>query len=73
MVQHGFKECKQLEQHRRLYKLKMKLYDAPTRLNLLDKMEVFEEAMTKSSLMKVVCEFLIVIWRWNIEENKQER
>ena len=73
MVQHGFKECKQLEQHRRLYKLKMKLYDAPKRLNLLDKMDAFEEAMINSSLMKVLCEFLIVIWRWNIEENNQER
>ena len=68
IVQHGLEKCKNVENHRKLYILSMKLYDVPQRVKLLEKKEVLEAALAKKSLMKVLCEFPMVIWKWNIEE-----
>ena len=67
-VKHGLKECSGVEHHRKVYRLRMKFYEAPARLNLLEKIEVFEAAFEKRCWMKVVCDFLLVIWSWNYEE-----
>ena len=63
LTEHGLAECKSVKYHRKLYKLRLKLYDAPKTMKLLDKEEALKAAMTKKCLMKVVCEFLIVIWK----------
>ena len=45
MVEHGLKECKKIEKQRKLYTLRMKLYDVPHRAYLLEKREVCEAAL----------------------------
>ena len=72
LVQHGLENCKKLENHRKFYILRMKLYDVPQRVKLLEKKEVLEAALAKKSLMKVLCEFLIEIWKWNLEEGERQ-
>ena len=49
IVKHGLEDCKQMEHHRKVYVLRMKLYDVPQELNLLDKTEVCEAALAKKS------------------------
>ena len=68
IVKHGFEKCKKVENHRKLYILSMKLYDVPQRVKLLEKKEVLEAALAKKSLMKVVCEFLLVLRKRNKED-----
>ena len=67
-TKHGMGECKALEHHREVYILRMKLYNAPENCNLLEKKEAIKVAMMKNCFMKVVCDFLLMIWNWNIEE-----
>ena len=62
LTKHGMEECKAVEHHRMVYKLRMKLYNAPEKLNLLNKNEAIKAAIKKNSFMKVVCDFLLVIW-----------
>ena len=61
VTKHGMEECKALEKERMRYKLRMKLYDASEKTNVLNKNAAFNEAMRKNCVMKVLCEFLIVI------------
>ena len=62
ITQHGMEECKAVEHHRIVYKLRMKFYNASEKWNLLKKTEAINAAMTKNCFMKVVCDFLLVIW-----------
>ena len=50
IVRHGLEKCKRVEHHRKVYILKMQFYEAPERLNLLNKTDVFEAAMVKNIL-----------------------
>ena len=70
VTKHGMEECKAVENQRLVYKLRMKLYEASEKTNVLNTNEAFKEAMRKNSMMKVVCEFLIVIWKWNYHEQR---
>ena len=65
IVKHGLEECQEVEKHRKIYLLRMKLYDAPQGANLLEKKEIFKEALAKKSLTMVLCEFLMEIWKWD--------
>ena len=63
-TQHGMEECKAVEQQRTLFKMRMKFYDATEKTSQLKLEDIFNEAMSRKCVMKVVCEFLIVIWNW---------
>ena len=65
MTKHGMEECKAVEKERMRYKLRMKLYDASQKTSGLNKNGAFIEAMRKKCVMKVLCDFLIVIWNWS--------
>ena len=55
LVQHGLENCKKVENHRKCYILRMKLYDVPQRVKLLEKKEVLETALAMKSLMRRYC------------------
>ena len=63
LTKHGIEDCIGVEKERKVFNLSMKLYNAHRNLNILNKTEVFKAALMKRSLMKVVCEFLIVLWK----------
>ena len=65
MTQHGLENCKMINQSRRTFLLKMKLYNIPPSINLGNKIEVFKEALGNNSYLKALCEFLLVIVKWN--------
>ena len=67
-TKHGMEECKAVDHQRTVCKLRMKLYNASDKSILLKDDEVFNEAMSSKSVMKVVCDFLIVIWNWTYED-----
>ena len=69
LTEHGLKECTRVKHQRKIYTLKMELYDAPAGTRLLNKREAIRISLTKKCYMKAVCEFLGVIWKWN---DKQE-
>ena len=48
----------------RLFVTTMKLYNAPVDLAMGNKSQVMRETLAKKSLLKVVCEFLLVICNW---------
>ena len=50
----------------------MEFYNVKDTINLLNKTEAFRVALTKKYFMKVVCDFLLVIWNWNIEGRREE-
>ena len=74
-TKHGMEECKAVELQRTLFKMRMKFYNASEKPNQLKIGEVFNEAMSRKCVMKVLCEFLIVIWNWTCKvsgySNKQ--
>ena len=55
-------ECQGVEYHRKVFKLRMRLYNAPISKMKISKTEVFDAALKKKCLMKVLCDFLSVIW-----------
>ena len=60
---HGMEECEKVEHHRKVYRMRMRFYNAKQTMNLLNKMEAFRAALRKKSFMKVLCDFLMVIWK----------
>ena len=70
LTEHGLEECTGVKHNRRVYTLSMKLYDAPEGPKLLRKREAIELALTKKCYMKAFCDFLLVIWKWNIREGR---
>ena len=67
-TKHGMEECKAVEHQRKTYKLKMRFYNDTEKRNLKNVDEVIREAMRSKCIMKVVCDFLIVIWNWTCED-----
>ena len=63
MTRHGMEECEKMEHHRKVYKMRMAFYNAKQTMKLLNKVEAFRAAFKKKSFMKVLCDFLIVIWK----------
>ena len=70
ITKHGMEDCKGVEQERKIYCTMMKLYDAPTTINLRHKTEVFKLAFTKKCFLKVFCRFLQKIWSRIKEEEE---
>ena len=73
LTKHGLEECTGVKYHRRVYNLSMKLYDAPEGTNLLRKNEAIKLALTKKCYMKTFCDFILVIWNWNIKEGRDAK
>ena len=67
-TKHGIEECAGVEKERKVFKLRMKLYNVDRKVKLLNKTEVLKAALMKRSLMKVVCEFLLVLRKRNMED-----
>ena len=57
VAMHGMEECKNVEQERKVYKMRMEFYNVPKTMNILKKTEAFNAAMIKKCFMKVVCNF----------------
>ena len=72
-TKHGMEECKAVDQQRTLFRLRMKFYNASEKPNWLKLDEIFNEAMSRRCVMKVVCEFLIVIWNWTCEVSEYSK
>ena len=66
LTEHGLEECTGVKHNRRVYTLSMKLYDASEGQKLLRKREAIQLALTKKCYMKAFCEFLLVIWKWDM-------
>ena len=64
ITSHGLQGCPLLKHKRSLFEQKMKFYDAPRELDIRNKAQVLREALEKKCLLKVVCNFLLVIWKW---------
>ena len=64
VVNHGLSNCPGLQSQRRIFRTMMTFYNAPPELKLQKKTDVFEVALRKKSLLKVVCNFLLQIWNW---------
>ena len=64
ITSHGLQGCPMLKHQRTLFEQMMKFYDAPRELNIRSKAQVLREALEKKCLLKVVCNFLLVIWKW---------
>ena len=67
LTKHGIEQCTGVEKERKVFNLRMNLYNADREVNLLNKTDVVRAALTKRSLMKVVCEYLIALWKGNNE------
>ena len=65
ITSHGLKECPRVEKEREIFRLTMRLYNAPKNLDMGCKSQVMIEALVKKSLLKVLCDFLIIIWNWD--------
>ena len=64
LTTHGLKECTKVGQKRKIFETTMKFYNAPNDLDMGNKSHVMREALVKRSLLKVVCEYLLLIWNW---------
>ena len=64
ITRHGLQACPRVEHQRKIYEISMKFYNAPKELNIRCKEEVMREALEKKSLLRVVCNFLLIIWKW---------
>ena len=51
----------------------MKFYDARENMDPLKKTQAFKEALRKRCLMKVECEFLIIIWNPIFNDNRDTK
>ena len=65
ITSHGLQNCPKVKHQREIFKITMKLYDAPKDLDMMNKSHLMKEALVKKSLLKVVCEFLLIIWNWD--------
>ena len=64
ITSHGLEECTTLKHQRIIFEQMMKFYEAPKELDLSNKAQVLREALIKKCLLKVVCNFLLIIWKW---------
>ena len=64
VVKHGLADCPGLKHQRRKFRMLMEFYNVPKEVDLQKKVDVFEAALRKKSLLKVVCNFLQNIWAW---------
>ena len=64
ITSHGLQGCPMLKNERTIFALMMKFYDAPKDLDIGSKIQVLREALVKKCLLKVVCNFLLIIWKW---------
>ena len=64
ITSHGLQWCPKIKKERKIFELMMKFYDAPKELNTRSKIQVMREALVKKCLLKVVCNFLLIIWKW---------
>ena len=62
LTKHGIEECKGVLNHRKVFRLRMKLYNAQVPTNTMSKTEALNAALMKKCLMKVICDFLSVIF-----------
>ena len=53
-----------VKHQRRIFEITMRLYNVPETLDMRNKSQVMKEALVKKSLLKVVCDFLLIIWNW---------
>ena len=65
ITSHGLQECPRVEHQREIFHITMKLYNAPKELDMTCKSQVMKEALVKKCLLRVVCDFLIIIWNWD--------
>ena len=65
VVKHGLADCPGLKDQRRKFRMLMVFYNAPKELDFQKKVDVFEAALRKKSLLKVVCNLLLKIWAWS--------
>ena len=65
ITSHGLQECPKVTHQRDIFKITMRLYNAPKKLDMKCKIQVMKEALVKKSLMKVLCNFLVIIWNWD--------
>ena len=56
-TQHGMEECKAVEHQRTLFKMRMKFYNVTEKTSLSKLEDIFNEAMSRKCVMKVVCDF----------------
>ena len=63
ITSHGMEECKKITHQRKVYRMRMGFYNAKETMKLLNKKEAFRVALRKKSFMKVLSEYLIVIWK----------
>ena len=61
---HGLKECTRVTHKREIFNMTMKLYNATEGLDTTNRVQVLKEALVKKSLLRVVCDFLLIIWNW---------
>ena len=64
LTSHGLQECPMVKHQRRIFAITMRLYNVPETLDMRNKSQVMKEALVKKSLLKVVCDFLLIIWNW---------
>ena len=65
IVKHGLTECTRVASQRKKFILLMSFYNAPEGLDITSKHDVFKAAMGKKCLLKVVCELLMTIWKFD--------
>ena len=64
ITSHGLQNCPKVTHQREIFVITMRLYNAPKELDMTNKSQVMKEALVKKSLLKVVCDFLFIIWNW---------
>ena len=64
MTSHGLQTCLKMLQQRGILELSFKLYNAPLEVDTSSKKQLLSAALSKKSLLKVVCDFLLIIWKW---------
>ena len=62
---HGLNECSEVEHQREIFEKTMRLYNAPADMNMKCKLHVMKEALVKKSLLRVLCDFLLIVWKWD--------
>ena len=61
MVKHSLDRCTAVSQQRRVFRMTMTLYNAPTTADLRNKATVFSLALTHKIFLKTFCEFLAIL------------
>ena len=67
ITNHGLQECPRVTNQRIIFEMTMRLYNAPKEWEMRCKTQVMRNVLVKKSLLKVVCDFFIIIWNWDDE------